>query len=187
MTNTWILGASRTPIARFLGELALVPAPALAATSIRRTVEQSGIDPALIEEAFVGNVVSAGIGQAPAKQAVRQAGLADSVSCTMVNKVCGSGLQAVVLASRAIQSNSAQVCIAAGMESMSQSPHLLMQSRVGTKYGTVPMLDAIDTDGLRCSSGFVAMGVYAQRNATADVPAILKAGKPILVEYYSEF
>jgi acetyl-CoA C-acetyltransferase len=165
MTNTWILGASRTPIARFLGELALVPAPALAATSIRRTVEQSGIDPALIEEAFVGNVVSAGIGQAPAKQAVRQAGLADSVSCTMVNKVCGSGLQAVVLASRAIQSNSAQVCIAAGMESMSQSPHLLMQSRVGTKYGTVPMLDAIDTDGLRCSSGFVAMGVYAEHLA----------------------
>lgn len=165
MSTVWIMGASRTPIGRFLGDLSPFTAPFLAGTSIRRTIERTGIEPASIQELFVGNVVSAGVGQAPAKQASRQGGLPDSVSCTMVNKVCGSGLQATILAARTIQSGAASACIAAGMESMSQAPHVLMQSRTGTKYGTVPMQDAIDIDGLRCSLGFVAMGTYAEKVA----------------------
>jgi acetyl-CoA C-acetyltransferase len=137
----------------------------LAGTSIRRTIERTGIDPARIEEVFVGNVVSAGVGQAPARQAARTGGLPDGVSCTMVNKVCGSGLQAAILAVRTIQSGAANACIAAGMESMSQAPHLLKHSRTGIKYGTIPMLDAIENDGLRCAVGLVAMGTYADKVA----------------------
>jgi acetyl-CoA C-acetyltransferase len=165
MTSVWLMGASRTPIGRFLGDLSNFSAPELAGISIRRTIERTGIDPSNIQELFVGNVVSAGVGQAPAKQAARQGGLPDSVSCTMVNKVCGSGLQATILAARTIQSGAASACIAAGMESMSQAPHLLTRSRTGNKYGTIPMLDAIDVDGLRCSLGSVAMGFYAEKVA----------------------
>ncbi len=165
MTTVWLMGASRTPIGRFLGDLSPFTAPSLAGTSIRRTIERTGIEPDSIQELFVGNVVSAGVGQAPAKQASRKGGLPDSVSCTMVNKVCGSGLQATILAARTIQSGAASACIAAGMESMSQAPHVLMQSRTGTKYGTVPMFDSIDIDGLRCSLGSVAMGTYAEKVA----------------------
>ncbi|MCE2811272.1 MAG: hypothetical protein LW850_12835 [Planctomycetaceae bacterium] len=165
MTTVWLMGASRTPIGRFLGDLSMFTAPALAGVSIRRTIERTGIEPDSIQELFVGNVVSAGVGQAPAKQASRKGALPDSVSCTMVNKVCGSGLQATILAARTIQSGAASACIAAGMESMSQAPHVLMQSRTGTKYGTVPMLDSIDIDGLRCSLGSVAMGTYAEKVA----------------------
>lgn len=165
MSGVWVIGGSRTPIGRFLGDLANFPAPSLAGTSIRRTIERTGIDPARIEEVFVGNVVSAGVGQAPARQAARTGGLPDGVSCTMVNKVCGSGLQAAILAVRTIQSGAANACIAAGMESMSQAPHLLKHSRTGIKYGTIPMLDAIENDGLRCAVGLVAMGTYADKVA----------------------
>jgi acetyl-CoA C-acetyltransferase len=160
-SDVWILGASRTPIGRFLGDLANIPAPQLAAVSIRRTIERTGIDPARIDELWIGNVLSAGLGQAPAKQAAVQGGLSDNVSCTMVSKVCGSGLQAVILAVRTLQSGAADACIAAGMESMSQAPHLFKGSRMGTKYGSFSMLDAIDHDGLRCAQGGLAMGTYA--------------------------
>jgi acetyl-CoA C-acetyltransferase len=168
MSAVWVMGGSRTPIGRFLGDLANVPASVLAGTSIRRTVERTGIDPNLIDEVFVGNVVSAGVGQAPAKQASRSGGLPDAVSCTMVNKVCGSGLQAAILGARTIQSGAASACIAAGMESMSLAPHLLKQGRTGTKYGTIPLLDAIENDGLRCSLGLVAMGTYADNVARSE-------------------
>jgi acetyl-CoA C-acetyltransferase len=110
-------------------------------------------------------VLSAGVGQAPAKQASLHGGLGQGVTCTQVSKVCGSGLEAVVLAVRALQSGQASACIAAGMESMSQAPHLLVNSRMGTKYGSVAMLDSIDQDGLRCSQGNVAMGTYADQLA----------------------
>ena len=163
--KVWILGASRTPIGRFLGDFANIPAPMLAGVSIRRTIERTRIDPSRIQELWIGNVLSAGLGQAPAKQAAWRGGLGDDVSCTQVSKVCGSGLEAVVLAVRALQSGQASACIAAGMESMSQAPHLLVNSRMGTKYGSVAMLDSIDQDGLRCSQGNVAMGSYADQLA----------------------
>ena len=165
MSAVWIFGGYRTPIGRFLGDLASVSAPALAAASVRHGFESSGFEPSRIDEVFVGNVVSAGIGQAPAKQVARLAGLFDSVSCTMINKVCGSGLQAVVLAARTIQVGAASACVAVGMESMSQAPHLLRQSRTGFKYGAQPLIDAIESDGLRCSAGASLMGVYADRLA----------------------
>jgi acetyl-CoA C-acetyltransferase len=164
--KVWILGASRTPIGRFLGDFSNIPAPMLAGVSIRRTIERTRIDPSRIQELWIGNVLSAGLGQAPAKQAALRGGLGDDVSCTQVSKVCGSGLEAVVLAVRALQSGQASACIAAGVESMSQAPHLLMNSRMGTKYGTVAMLDSIDQDGLRCSQGNVAMGTYADQLAS---------------------
>jgi len=167
MSAVWILGGCRTPIGRFLGDLASVSAPALAATSIRHGVESIGFDPSRIDELFVGNVVSAGMGQAPAKQVARLGGLPDSVSCTLVNKVCGSGLQAVILAARTIQAGAALACVAAGMESMSQAPHLLRQSRAGFKYGSQPLIDAIEYDGLTCSAGTSLMGIYADRLAKA--------------------
>ena len=167
MASVWLMGASRTPIGRFLGELASVSAPSLGATSILRTLDLTGIEASAVEEVIFGNVVSAGVGQAPAKQAARLGGLPDGVSCTTVSKVCGSGLQAAILALRTIQSGAASACIAGGMESMSQSPHLLKQSRSGSKYGTVPLIDAIEQDGLRCASGSVAMGVYADQLANS--------------------
>ena len=138
----------------------------LAGVSIRRTIERTRIDPSRIQELWIGNVLSAGLGQAPAKQAAWRGGLGDDVSCTQVSKVCGSGLEAVVLAVRALQSGQASACIAAGMESMSQAPHLLVNSRMGTKYGSVAMLDSIDQDGLRCFQGNVAMGTYADQLAS---------------------
>lgn len=164
--KVWILGASRTPIGRFLGDFSNIPAPMLAGVSIRRTIERTRIDPSRIQELWIGNVLSAGLGQAPAKQAAWRGGLGDDVSCTQVSKVCGSGLEAVVLAVRALQSGQASACIAAGMESMSQAPHLLVNSRMGTKYGSVAMLDSIDQDGLRCFQGNVAMGTYADQLAS---------------------
>jgi acetyl-CoA C-acetyltransferase len=164
--KVWILGASRTPIGRFLGDFSNIPAPMLAGVSIRRTIERTRIDPSRIQELWIGNVLSAGLGQAPAKQAALRGGLGDDVSCTQVSKVCGSGLEAVVLAVRALQSGQASACIAAGMESMSQAPHLLVNSRMGTKYGSVAMLDSIDQDGLRCFQGNVAMGTYADQLAS---------------------
>ena len=138
----------------------------LAGVSIRRTIERTRIDPSRIQELWIGNVLSAGLGQASAKQAAWRGGLGDDVSCTQVSKVCGSGLEAVVLAVRALQSGQASACIAAGMESMSRAPHLLVSSRMGTKYGSVAMLDSIDQDGLRCSQGNVAMGTYADQLAS---------------------
>jgi acetyl-CoA C-acetyltransferase len=149
-----------------LGDFANIPAPMLAGVSIRRTIERTRIDPSRIQELWIGNVLSAGLGQAPAKQAALRGGLGDDVSCTQVSKVCGSGLEAVVLAVRALQSGQASACIAAGMESMSQAPHLLVNSRMGTKYGSVAMLDSIDQDGLRCSQGNVPMGTYADQLAS---------------------
>ena len=164
--KVWILGASRTPIGRFLGDFSNIPAPMLAGVSIRRTIERTRIDPNRLQELWIGNVLSAGLGQASAKQAAWRGGLGDDVSCTQVSKVCGSGLEAVVLAVRALQSGQASACIAAGMESMSRAPHLLVSSRMGTKYGSVAMLDSIDQDGLRCSQGNVPMGTYADQLAS---------------------
>jgi acetyl-CoA C-acetyltransferase len=166
MSNVWITGAARTPIGRFLGELTPFSAPELAGIAIRASMERSGVQPDEIDEVVLGNVLSSGLGQAPSKQAALHAGLLPSTPCSSVNKVCGSGLFSVMLASRAIRSGDARCLVAGGMESMSNAPHLLRGGRAGWKYGQQPLLDAIEHDGLRCPHGPSLMGVYAERVAT---------------------
>ncbi len=166
MSNVWITGAARTPIGRFLGELTPFSAPELAGVAIRASMERSGVQPDEIDEVVLGNVLSSGLGQAPSKQAALHAGLLPSTPCSSVNKVCGSGLFSVMLASRAIRSGDARCLVAGGMESMSNAPHLLRGGRAGWKYGQQPLLDAIEHDGLRCPHGPSLMGVYAERVAT---------------------
>ena len=166
MSNVWITGAARTPIGRFLGELTPFSAPELAGIAIRASMERSGVQPDEIDEVVLGNVLSSGLGQAPSKQAALHAGLLPATPCSSVNKVCGSGLFSVMLASRAIRSGDARCLVAGGMESMSNAPHLLRGGRAGWKYGQQPLLDAIEHDGLRCPHGPSLMGVYAERVAT---------------------
>ena len=166
MSNVWITGAARTPIGRFLGELTPFSAPELAGVAIRASMERSGVQPDEIDEVVLGNVLSSGLGQAPSKQAALHAGLLPATPCSSVNKVCGSGLFSVMLASRAIRSGDARCLVAGGMESMSNAPHLLRGGRAGWKYGQQPLLDAIEHDGLRCPHGPSLMGVYAERVAT---------------------
>lgn len=168
MKTVWITAGKRTPIGRFLGDFANIPAPKLAGFSIKATVETSGIDPAEIGEIIMGQVLSAGVGQAPARQALHAAGLHDSIGAVTINKVCGSGLFATMLAARSIQAGVYRAAIAGGMESMSQAPHLLRQGRGGWKYGSQPLLDVIEVDGLKCARGQNLMGTYAEHVATQN-------------------
>jgi acetyl-CoA C-acetyltransferase len=164
-----IVGAARTPIGRFLGGLAPLSAPELGAIAIRAAVERAGIDPAAIDDVILGNVVSAGLGQAPARQAAMKAGLPDSVGAMAVSRVCGSGLQAVMLAAQAIRAGDAQVMVAGGMESMSNAPHYLRGYRDGVKFGNQEIVDGLVHDGLWCAFDQCHMGGHAEYTA-------LKAG-----------
>jgi|694.fasta_scaffold00821_13 acetyl-CoA C-acetyltransferase len=167
MSAAWLLGGKRTPIGRFLGDFASLSAPKLAGFCIKATVEESGIDTASIGEILMGQVISAGVGQAPARQALHAAGLPDSIGAVTINKVCGSGLFATMLAARSIQAGIYRAAIAGGMESMSQAPHLLRQGRTGWKYGSQPLLDTIEVDGLRCARSQNLMGNYAEKVANS--------------------
>ncbi len=160
-----IVGAARTPIGKFLGGLSSLPAPRLGAVAIRAAVERSGLDPLRIDEVFMGNVVSAGIGQAPARQAAIAAGIPDSVPATTINKVCGSGLKAVMLAAQAIRAGDGAAYVAGGMESMSNAPYLLPQARSGYRLGHGRVLDANVHDGLWCSFADQHMGMLAEHIA----------------------
>jgi acetyl-CoA C-acetyltransferase len=162
MSTAWLMAGKRTPIGRYLGDLSCFTAPQLAGFSIDATVTASGLPPEAIGEALVGQVLSAGVGQAPARQAMHAAGLPDSIGCTTINKVCGSGLYAAMLAARTIQSGMHDAVLAAGMESMSHAPHILRQGRTGWKMGSQILLDTIEIDGLRCPRGDSPMGVYAE-------------------------
>jgi acetyl-CoA C-acetyltransferase len=164
--NVYLAAGTRTPIGRFLGDLASWSAPELAGFCMKQAVHRAGIDPSDIDEILLGNVLGAGLGQAPAKQAAIHAGLGSGIGCATVNKVCGSGLYAVMLASKSIRAGDAGIAIAGGMESMSKAPHLLRGARSGWKYGSQPMLDHIEWDGLRCPHGSALMGVYAERVAS---------------------
>ena len=124
MTEVYIVGAARTPIGRFLGGLSSLAAPELGAVAVRAAVERSGVDPAHVEEVIFGNVVQAGVGQAPARQAALGAGLPSSASATTINKVCASGLEGGQLGALAIRAGDADIIVAGGMESMSRAPHL---------------------------------------------------------------
>jgi acetyl-CoA acetyltransferases len=157
-----IVGAARTPTGKFLGSLATLSAPQLGAVAIRAAVERAGIDASALDEVIIGNVVSAGAGQAPARQAALQAGIPDDVPAFAVNKVCGSGLQAVMLAAQAIRAGDAQSLVAGGMESMSNAPYLLPKARTGYRMGDGQIVDSVVHDGLWCAIENVHMGEEAE-------------------------
>lgn len=153
-----ILSGARTPIGRILGALASQPATALGAAAVRAAIERAGIDPALVDEVIMGQVVQAGAGQAPARQAALGAGLPETVSATTINKVCGSGLKAVMMAATAIRAGEGDIFVAGGMESMSQAPYLVPNMRSGHKFGHTELVDANIRDGLWCSFEHWMMG-----------------------------
>jgi acetyl-CoA C-acetyltransferase len=160
-----IVAAARTPIGKFLGSLASVSAPALGATAIRAALRKSGVPMADVEEVIMGNVIQGGVGQAPARQAMLQAGVPSSVSAVTINKVCGSGLKAVMLAAQSIKAGDAQVIVAGGQESMSSAPYYVHGMRNGVKLGDQQMVDGMIKDGLWCASCDVHMGGHAEYTA----------------------
>lgn len=168
MQDVVIVSAARTPIGRFNGAYAGVPAPSLGAAAIRAAIERAGIDPALVDECLVGNVISAGLGQAPARQAAIGAGLPHTVGATLISKVCGSGLKAVMLGTALIRAGEAEVIVAAGMENMSRGPYLLPQGRTGYRLGNGEVIDATVHDGLWCAFEHQHMGNSAEWIARAQ-------------------
>lgn len=157
-----LVGAARTPTGKFLGGLSTFTAPQLSAIAIKEAVRRSGIDTQTIEEVIMGNVVSAGIGQAPARQAALLAGLPDDLPAFTINKVCGSGLKAIMLAAQAIRAGDAQVFVAGGMESMSNAPYLLPKARTGYRMGDGKIIDSVVNDGLWCAFENIHMGNEAE-------------------------
>lgn len=160
-----IVAAKRTPMGAFQGALASLTAPELGACAIAAAMAQTGLRGDQIDEAYLGNVLSAGVGQAPARQAVLKAGLPDSVPCTTVNKVCGSGMKAVMLAADGLRLGDTNVVIAGGMESMSRAPYLLDKARSGFRMGHQSVLDHMFLDGLQDAYEGQLMGHYAQQSA----------------------
>jgi acetyl-CoA C-acetyltransferase len=166
MAGSYILSAVRTPIGKLLGGLSPLTAPQLGAVAIREALARSGIAAERVDEVILGNVLSAGVGQAPARQAALQAGLPPTIAAFAVNKVCGSGLKAVMLADVAIRAGDAEVIIAGGMENMSRAPHLLAGVRSGWKFGNQTTLDSMLHDGLWCATEQTGMGALAEYTAT---------------------
>ena len=160
-----ILGGGRTPIGRFLGGLSSLSAPELGGLVIRAALERSDVDPASVEEVIMGNVLVAGEGQAPARQAAISAGVPATVPAVTVNKVCGSGLKAVMLAAQAVRAGDAQVLVAGGMESMSNVPYYVRGLRSGVKFGDQTLEDGLVLDGLWCAFGQCHMGGHAEYTA----------------------
>ena len=146
--NNVIVSYARTPIGSFLGSLSSVSATKLGSISIKGAIERANLNIELIDEVIMGNVLSAGLGQAPARQAAIYAGLPNSVQCLTINKMCGSGLQSIILADQIIKNNPEKIIVAGGMENMSQSPHYLLNSRTGTKLGESKIIDGMIVDGL---------------------------------------
>ncbi|PYP79269.1 MAG: acetyl-CoA C-acyltransferase [Gemmatimonadetes bacterium] len=165
-----IVAAARTPIGKFLGVLSSVTAPELGAVAIRAALERAGIDGGEVQEVIMGNVIQGGVGQAPARQALLKSGIPATVSAVTVNKVCGSGLKAVMLAAQAIKAGDAEVIVAGGMESMSNAPYYVYGMRNGVKLGDQTMVDGMIKDGLWCASCDVHMGGHAEYTAKkADI------------------
>jgi acetyl-CoA C-acetyltransferase len=165
MSDVFILSAARTPIGKFGGGLSTVPATDLGATAIRAAVERSGIAPEKVDEAIIGQVIQAGAGQAPARQAALKGGLPEGVSATTINKVCGSGMKAVMLGAASIRAGDASVIVAGGMENMNLGPYLLPGARAGYRLGNAELVDSTVHDGLWCATCDVHMGVHAERVA----------------------
>ncbi|WP_128545272.1 acetyl-CoA C-acyltransferase [Larkinella soli] len=165
MNEVVIVSAVRTPIGSFGGTLAALSATELGAAAIRAAVQRAGIRPEEVEEVIMGNVVSANLGQAPARQATLKAGLPTSVRCTTVNKVCASGTKAIMFAAQAIQLGQADVVVAGGMESMSNAPYYISKARFGYRYGNGELIDGLAKDGLLDPFDHCAMGIYADLTA----------------------
>ena len=160
-----IVSAARTPIGRFLGALSALSAPDLGAIAIRAALQRSGVPIEDVEQVIMGNVVQGGVGQAPARQASLKAGLPPAVSALTINKVCGSGLNAVMLAAQAIRAGDARLIVAGGQESMSSAPYYVYGMRNGVKLGDQQMVDGVIRDGLWCASCEVHMGGHAEYTA----------------------
>jgi len=160
-----IVSAARTPIGKFLGALSSLTAPELGAIAIKAAIERAGVPMEDIDEVIMGNVVQGGVGQAPARQAMLKAGVPATVSAVTVNKVCGSGLKAVMLAAQAIKAGDAKVIVAGGMESMSNAPYYVYGMRNGVKLGDQQMVDGMIKDGLWCATCGVHMGSHAEYTA----------------------
>ena len=155
-----IVAAVRTPIGSFMGALSSVPAPHLGAAAIKGALQKINLDPNLVDEVFMGNVVQAGVGQAPARQAALFAGLSNEVVCTTVNKVCASGMKSIMMGAQAIMAGDAEIVVAGGMENMSSIPHYV-HLRSGVKFGPTTMIDGMQKDGLVDAYDNNAMGVAA--------------------------
>ncbi len=164
-TQPVIVAAARTPIGKFLGSLAALAAPELGAAAIRAAVERSKVPVGDIEEVLMGNVVQGGIGQAPARQAAIKAGLPATIPAATINKVCGSGLKAVMLAAQSIRAGDQQVVVAGGQESMSNAPYYVYGLRNGVKFGDAQLVDGLIRDGLWCAFCNVHMGGHAEHTA----------------------
>ncbi len=164
MKEVVIASVARTPIGSFLGTLSSTPAPKLGAVAIKGALDKINLKPELVNEVFMGNVVSAGLGQAPARQAAILAGIPDTVPCTTVNKVCSSGMKSIMLAAQSIALGDADIVVAGGMENMSMIPHY-QHARSATKFGPVKMEDGMQRDGLVDAYEQVAMGVCADECA----------------------
>ena len=165
MKDVVIVSVARTPIGSFMGSLSTIPAPILGATAIKGALQKINLNPNLIDEVYMGNVVSAGLGQAPARQAAIHAGIPDTVPCTTVNKVCSSGMKAIMLAAQTIALGDADIVVAGGMENMSLIPHY-HHARMGSKFGPISMEDGMQKDGLVDAYEKVAMGVCADECAS---------------------
>lgn len=164
MKEVFIVSAVRTPIGSFLGSLSSIPAPKLGATAIKGALEKINLDPKLVQEVYMGNVLQAGEGQAPARQAALFAGLSNETPSTTINKVCASGMKAVMMATQSIKSGDQEIIVAGGMENMSQVPHYY-NARTATKLGDVKMQDGMLVDGLTDVYNKVHMGVCAEKCA----------------------
>ena len=165
MKEVVIVSVARTPIGSFMGSLANIPATKLGSFAIKGALEKINLNPELVEEVFMGNVVSAGLGQAPARQAAIYAGIPNTVPCTTINKVCSSGMKAIMLAAQTIALGDASIVVAGGMENMSSIPHY-QHARNGSKFGPITMEDGMQKDGLVDAYEKVAMGVCADECAT---------------------
>ena len=168
--DVFIVSAARTPIGKFGGALSTIPATELGGIAIRAAVEQAGLDPATVEvdDVLMGQVLQAGVGQAPARQAALKAGLPDTTSATTINRVCGSGLKAIMLAASEIRAGDAELVIAGGMESMNGAPYLLPGARFGLRLGNAQLIDSTVNDGLWCAIEGCHMGTHAERVAISE-------------------
>src|SRR6266850_2351752 len=185
MHESVIVSAVRTPTGKFLGALKGFTAPQLGALAVAEAVRRAGVDPAIVDECIMGNVVSAGLGQNPARQAALGGGLPDQVAALTINKVCGSGLKAVMLAAQGIATGDVDIVVAGGMESMSNCPYLLPRVREGLRLGNGEVVDSMVNDGLWCAFENVHMGnagetvaeLYAVSRETQDAYAALSHQK----------
>ena len=168
--QVFLVSAARTPIGRFGGALSAVPATTLGGVAIRAAVERAGLDPAetAVDDVLMGQVLQAGSGQAPARQAALAAGLPETTSATTINRVCGSGLKAIMLAASEIRAGDAELVIAGGMESMNGAPYLLPGARFGLRLGNAQLVDSTVADGLWCAIEDCHMGTHAERVAISD-------------------